>query len=83
MRIQLMTIQKSSNNHLSSTPFLEPEVLQSCKPHKIYSTYKLMMKRCIVDPDASDIRQTPRAATDMFYLLSVEISRTQATPLTA
>ena len=25
-----------------------------------------MMKRCIVDSDASDIRQTPRAATDMF-----------------
>ena len=34
-----------------------------------------MMKRYIVDSDASDIRQTPRAATDMFYLLSVEISR--------
>ena len=50
--------------------------------HKIYSTYHLMMKQCIVDSDASDIRQTPRAATDMVYLLSVEISRTQATPLT-
>ena len=58
-----------------------PENLQSCNPHKIYSTYILMMKRSIVDPDASDIRQTPHAATDMFYLLSVEISRTQVTPL--
>ena len=37
-----------------------------------------MMKRCIVDSDASDIRQTPRAATDMVYIKSVKISRTQA-----
>ena len=57
------------------TPLLEPEVLQCCNPHKIYSTYALMMKRSIVDSWRVDIRQTPRAATDMFYLLSVEISR--------